>query len=156
MKALICGSFDPITNGHIDLIKRTVALFGDVTVGVFINPDKKYLFSAEQRAEMIKEATNGINGVSVIINDGYVADYCVNNGISVIVKGIRNISDYDYEYSMAAFNKNRAPMVETLFLPAYNDIKDISSTQIRKMHANGEDISSYVPSCVKKALDTIK
>ena len=156
MKALICGSFDPITNGHLDLIKRAADLYGDITVGIFINPDKDYLFSAEKREEMIKEATKDIKGVGVITSSGYVADFCTENGISVIVKGVRNTSDYEYEMNMAAFNKARAPQVETVFLPAYNDMANISSTQIRKMYAEGKDISAYVPKCVEKAFDTLK
>jgi pantetheine-phosphate adenylyltransferase len=156
MKALICGSFDPITNGHLDLIKRAVAIFGDVTVGVFINPDKTYLFSADERANMIREATRDINGVSVITNTGYVVDYCTENGISVIVKGIRNTDDYEYEMNMAIFNKNRAPHIETVFLPAYESMADISSSQIRKMYQENKDFSAYVPKCVKDAFDTLK
>ena len=156
MKALICGSFDPITNGHIDLIKRAADIFGDVTVGVFINPDKKYLFSANERAEMISKATKDIKGVTVIVNDGYVVDYCEQNGISVIVKGLRSTADYEYETDMAIFNKRRAPKIETVFFPAYDDVANISSSQIRQMHQNGEDISALVPPCVKEAFDTLK
>lgn len=156
MKALICGSFDPITNGHLDLIKRSVNIFGDVTVGVFINPDKTYLFSAEKRAELIREATRAIDGVSVITSSGYVVDYCAENGISVIVKGIRNSADYEYEMNMARFNKNKAPHIETVFLPAYDSLADISSSQIRTMYQEGKDFSAYVPKCVKDAFDTLK
>lgn len=156
MKALICGSFDPITNGHINLIKRAAEIFGDVTVGVFINPDKTYLFPADKRAEMIKDATKDINGISVITNSGYVVDYCTENGISVIVKGVRNTFDYEYEMNMALFNKQRAPHIETVFLPAYGDMGEISSSKIRQMYADNVDISQFVPECVKKAFDTLK
>ena len=155
MKALICGSFDPVTNGHLDLIKRASRLFDEVTVGIFVNPDKKYLFSAEMRLSLLTEAIKDIDNAKAELCSGYVADYCKENGISAIVKGVRNTADYEYELEMAVFNKNRAPETETVFLPAYGEIAGISSSFVRELHAKGEDVSSYVPECVKKAFDSI-
>lgn len=155
MKALIPGSFDPVTNGHVDLIRRAAAMFDTVTVGVFVNSDKKYLFSAEQRAKMIAESTRNIKNVNVITDNGYVADYCKDNGIGVIVKGVRNAADYEYELKMADYNKKRNPYAETVLLPAYDDMASVSSSAVRQMASNGEDISAIVPECVIEAFKTL-
>ncbi len=155
MNALIPGSFDPVTNGHIDLIRRAAAMFDTVTVGIFVNPDKKYLFSAEKRAEMIANAIKAIKNVNVIIDNGYVADYCKENGICAIVKGVRSVTDYEYELQMADYNKKRNPDAETVLLPAYDGMASISSSAVRQMVANGEDISATVPKCVIEAFKSL-
>ena len=101
MKALVCGSFDPITNGHIDIIKRASAMFDDVTVGVFVNSSKRYNFSEEKRIALINEAIKDIDNAHAELCSGLVARYCIDNGIRVIVKGVRNSKDFDYELEMA-------------------------------------------------------
>ena len=152
MKALICGSFDPITNGHIDLIKRAAALFDDVTVGIFVNSSKSYMFTEEERLAFVSEAITDIKNAHAEICHGLVATYCENNGIGVIVKGIRNSKDYEYELEMAKANKLFAPGTETLFLPASADTEAVSSSMIKAFHSYGKDVSGYVPLCVAKAL----
>ena len=109
MKALVCGSFDPVTNGHIDLIRRAAGMFETVTVGIFVNKDKKYAFSMETRRVMLENAVKDIKNVTVDVSYGYVADYVKENGIGVIVKGVRNTADYEYELDMAKYNKAHAP-----------------------------------------------
>ncbi len=155
MKALIPGSFDPITNGHLDIIKRAAAMFDSVTVGVFINPDKNYMFSAAARKDMITNAVKDLKNVSVITCTGYVADYCKISEIGAIVKGVRNAVDLDYEMEMAIYNKNRNPNTETVFLPAYGELSKVSSSLVREKFARGEDISMYVPECVLKEFNKI-
>ena len=155
MKALICGSFDPVTNGHIDIIKRTSALFDSVTVGIFVNSEKKYLFDAEKRLELLNEATKGIKNVKAEICEGLVARYIERNGIDVIVKGIRNTADYEYELEMAKINKSIYEKAETLLMPASKETDFLSSGFVKTMFFSGEDITAFVPKCVKKALEEI-
>ncbi len=155
MKALIPGSFDPITNGHLDIIRRAADMFEAVTVGVFINPDKTYLFSAQKRKDMIAQAVKDIKNVDVITCTGYVADYCRACGIGVIVKGVRDSADYEYEMNMAVYNCARNPEAQTVFLPAYGDMANISSSAVRKKFTDGEDISGLVPECVLKEFNKL-
>ena len=153
MKALITGSFDPVTNGHIDLIKRTALLFDDVTVGIFVNSSKKYLFTEKERLSMLSESISDIKNAHAEICSGLVAKYCKENNINVIVKGVRNTSDYEYEASMAKTNREFAPDTETLFLPADSSVEFISSSMVKTFFENGEDVSRYVPTVV---LDNLK
>lgn len=156
MKALITGSFDPVTNGHLDLIKRTAAVFDDVTVGIFINPDKAYTFSEDTRLSMMVEAIKDIGNAKAVLSHGMVADYCRENGIDVIVKGVRSETDFIYERNMALYNREHCPTTETVLLPASPDLVSISSSAIREMFKNGEDISTYVPAVVVKEFGNLK
>lgn len=156
MKALICGSFDPVTNGHLDIIRRTAALFDSVVVGIFVNSDKKYLLDAKKRLSLLSEATAALKNVSVEGCDGLVAKYVEKNGIDVIVKGIRNAKDAEYELEMAKINKLINGRAETLLLPASRDTELLSSTFVKTLFLAGEDITPYVPECVKNALLKIK
>jgi pantetheine-phosphate adenylyltransferase len=151
MKALICGSFDPVTNGHLDIIKRSARIFDSVVVGVFINAEKKYFFDIEKRVGLLKEAVKDFKNVSVDFSSGFVADYVRENNIDVIVKGIRNTSDYEYELEISKVNKKIYKNAETLFMPSSDDVGFISSSLVKKLFSDGEDISSYVPECVNEA-----
>ena len=152
MKALIPGSFDPITNGHLDIIKRAASMFETVTVGVFVNPSKDYLFPADVRAEMIIDATKNIPNVNVVVDSGYVADYCKLYNIGAIVKGVRNKEDFEYELKMAKYNKERNPDAETVFLPACDGMADVSSTAVRQRLLADLDISNLVPKPVSNKI----
>lgn len=154
MKALIPGSFDPITIGHLDLIKRAADIFDTIIIGIFVNPQKNYTFSLEKRKKMIIEATKELQNVSVITDNGYVVDYCKQHGIKVLVKGVRSVSDYEYELEMADFNKKRNPDIETLLLPAYDDMASISSTYVRTLIQKGDDISKLVPPAVLNEINS--
>ena len=152
MKALIPGSFDPVTNGHVELVKKAAAMFDTVTVGIFVNPDKTYLFSEAERYEMLSEAIKDIDNASAALCSGYVADYCKEHGIGVIAKGVRNTTDYEYEAEMARYNKNRNPDADTVLLFADSEMAGISSSAVRKMHSEGGDVKGIVPECVYKKI----
>ncbi len=146
MKKAVCpGSFDPITNGHIDIIKRAAELFDEVTVLVVTNPDKKCVFSPEERCKLIEKAVEGIDGVKVDSFSGLLADYVKENGISAIVKGIRSSSDFGYEFQMALANRSLAPNAETVFITADPRNMYVSSSLIRQIAGFGGDVSDFVP-----------
>lgn len=128
--ALIPGTFDPITTGHLHLIKHASERFDKVVVGIFINPNKNPMFTIESRKKAIEFATKDIPNVTVITNEGYVADYAKENGISAIVKGFRNIDDYVYEKKMAIYNKEHSG-VDTYLIESEKDYSQISSTMVR-------------------------
>ena len=146
MKKAVCpGSFDPITNGHIDIIKRAAELFDEVTVLVVNNPDKKCAFSPEERCALIEKATEGIGVVKVDSFSGLLADYVKQNGINAIVKGIRSSSDFEYEFQMALANRSLAPNAETVFITADPQNMYVSSSLIRQIAGFGGDVSDFVP-----------
>ncbi len=130
--AIIPGSFDPMTLGHKDIVERALKLFDRVIVAIMVNPDKKGFFSFAER-KMIAELTlSDMPDVTVITADGYLADLASAFKASAIVKGVRNTEDFEYEQEMALFNHNRNPVTETVYLPAYGDIAEISSTLARE------------------------
>ena len=146
MKKAVCpGSFDPITNGHIDIIKRAAELFDEVTVLVVTNPDKRCVFSPEERCELIAKAVEGIPGVKVDCFSGLLADYVKLNKICAIVKGIRSSSDFEYEFQMALANRSLAPCAETVFITADPQNMYVSSSLIRQIAGFGGDVSDFVP-----------
>lgn len=146
MKKAVCpGSFDPITNGHLDIIKRAAELFDEVTVLVVTNPDKKCAFSPEERCDLIRKATKDIEGVKVDSFSGLLADYVKQNGINAIVKGIRSSSDFEYEFQMALANRSLAPNAETVFITADPQNMYVSSSLIRQIACFGGDVSDFVP-----------
>ncbi len=156
MKALICGSFDPVTNGHLDIITRAAALFESVVVGVFVNSEKKYFFNLKERINLITEAVKDLKNVTVDYSDGYVAKYVEENGIDVIVKGVRNPADFEYEAKIDKVNKQIYPGAETLLLIASTETEHLSSSLVKEKFLSDEDISAYVPECVKKAFEDKK
>ena len=146
MKKAVCpGSFDPITNGHVDIIRRAAELFDEVTVLVVTNPDKKCVFSPEERCELISKAVEGIEGIKVDSFSGLLADYVKKNKISAIVKGIRSSSDFEYEFQMALANRSLAPDAETVFITADPSNMYVSSSLIRQIAGFGGDVSDFVP-----------
>lgn len=153
MKALICGSFDPVTNGHTELIKRAARMFDEIIVGIFLNTEKKYMFSEKQRLSMLCGAISEIKNARAELCSGLVAKYAQDNNIGVIVKGIRNTADYEYELNMAKINKKLCPDTETVFLPADPENDYISSSMVRIFIQNGENIEPYVPKSVIEELN---
>lgn len=142
------GSFDPVTNGHMDIIRRAAALFDTVIVGVLHNPDKQGCFPVEKRVDMLKKACRGIPGVRVIAYDGLLARYTREQGISVVVRGVRGPNDLESESQMACINRQLNPGLETIFLPASPQAGQISASMVRQLASFGADVSPYVPSPV--------
>ena len=143
MHVLFPGSFDPPTLGHLALLRRAAALFDRVTVGIFINPDKSYLFTPEERREMIRLATADLPSVFVDVDSGYVADYCKRNEIPLLIRGIRGDGDLPFEKMAEEYNRERG--IETLFFFSAPTLADVSSTEVRRRIREGEELSSIVP-----------
>lgn len=151
-KAIYPGSFDPVTYGHLDLIKRARAIFPVVVVGVAHNLQKKPLFSVQERVGMLKKLTASSKGVSVIDFDGLVVDYARRHKIKVIIRGLRMISDFEYEFQMALTNRKIAPDIETIFLMPHESYSYLSSKLLKEAASLGADLSSFVPGFIEKAL----
>ena len=148
MKAIYPGSFDPITLGHVDIIKRAAEKFDVLYVGVLVNSSKNPLFSIENRVSMIKEVLKDIPNVEVISFDGLLVDYCKNNGIKTIVRGLRAITDFDYELQIAQTNRLLANDIDTVFLATGLEYSYLSSSIVKEVASYGGDISKSVPSCI--------
>lgn len=151
-KALYPGSFDPVTYGHIDLIKRACKIFDQVVVGVAHNTQKKTLFSHTERLDMIKEVTAGIGNIEVVEFKGLVVDFARKNGINVLVRGLRMISDFEYELQMALTNRRLDEKLETVFLMPSEGYSFLSSTLIKEAASLGADMSSFVPDSIDRRL----
>ena len=150
-RALCPGSFDPVTNGHIDIIGRAANLYDEVVVAIFINESKQSMFSVDDRRAMLIEATAAYPNVSVAVFHGLVVDYCRDHDIPVIVKGLRAVSDFDYELQMAQMNRGLAG-VDTLFMPTNPEYSFLASSLVKEIAKWGGDVSSLVPPNVLKRL----
>lgn len=151
MKVVCPGSFDPITVGHLDIIERAHALFGEVVVAIGNNSTKKYLFTFDERVALVEGATENLPGVTVVAMEGLLVDFCRDRGINAVVKGIRFGADFDFELQQAHVNHDPGPL-ETILLPAAREHVTLSSTIIRQVHSLGGDVSAYVPDNVQGAL----
>jgi pantetheine-phosphate adenylyltransferase len=147
------GSFDPVTNGHLDIISRAAQLFDEVLVAVLLNPSKTPLFSTQERLELLREATSKLDNVRVEWFEGLTVDFCRANGISAIVKGLRAVSDFDYEMQMAQMNYNQAG-VETLFMTTNPLYAFLSSSLVKDFAKYGGDVSGLVPPIVLERLES--
>ena len=138
-KVLITGSFDPVTVGHFSLVQKAAAIFDEVTLCLFVNPDKMYRFTLDERLEMLRcgACELGLSNVTVDASQGYVADYAAQKGIPFVLRGIRNGEDARYELDMARYNHTRNPALETLFWAADDQLAGISSTAVRKSLEKG-------------------
>ena len=148
MKPLCClypGSFDPVTLGHVDVIRRAAAIFGRVVVGVLHNPEKKGCFPVEKRLDMLRKACQDIEGVEFLAFDGLLADLTRKMDIRVVVRGVRGMQDLESETAMARINHQLNPQLETIFLPAASGREEISASMVRQLAAFGADLSAYVP-----------
>ncbi|MGB2567393.1 pantetheine-phosphate adenylyltransferase [Micromonospora citrea] len=152
MRRAVCpGSFDPVTNGHLDIIGRASRLFDEVIVGVLVNQSKSGLFTVEERIDMLREVTSSYDNVRVESFRGLLVDFCRAQEASVLIKGLRAVSDFDYELQMAQMNIGLAG-VETLFMPTNPLYSFISSSLIKDVAKWGGDISAHVPDRVREAL----
>jgi pantetheine-phosphate adenylyltransferase len=152
VSALYPGTFDPPTNGHIDLIQRGAKLFEHLTVAILNNPLKDPLFTVEERVEMLKESTAMLANVSVATFDGLMVEFARQQGASAVLRGIRAISDYEYEFQMALMNRRLAPEIETVFLQPAGRYSFVSSRMLKEVFAFGGDVSGLVPPNVLKRL----
>ena len=145
MRRAACpGSFDPVTNGHIDIIGRAATLFDEVVVAVGVNASKKRLFSAEERIEMLTEACAPWPNVTIDSFDGLLTDFCRDHDVHAIVKGLRAVSDFDYELQMAQMNSNLSG-VETVFVPTSPEYSFLASSLVKEVARFGGDVSPLVP-----------
>lgn len=152
MRRAVCpGSYDPVTNGHIDITERSARLFDEVVVAVLINKTKRGLFTVEERIEMLREVTADLPNVRVDSWHGLLVDYCRRNDIKVIVKGLRAVSDFDYELQMAQMNLGLSG-VETLFMPTSPLWSFLSSSLVKDVAAYGGDVAHLVPPPVHRRL----
>lgn len=149
MRIAVCpGSFDPVTLGHMDIINRASTLFDKVIVLVSVNSSKKYAFTAEERVELLKKVTGNLENVVVESDSGLLADYLKKKNATAIVKGLRAVTDFEYEFQMALTNKMLNPDLETVFLTTSSKNMYLSSSMVKQVASLGGDISSFVPSCV--------
>lgn len=150
--AICPGSFDPVTVGHIDIISRAAQMFSKVVVVVMRNRDKSPCFSAEERVEMLRQATADIPNVQVDCYDGLLAQYAESIGARAIVKGLRAMSDFEYEFQMALTNKKLYPSAETVFLTTKAENMYLSSSMVKQIGSMGGDISDFVPKMIHKKI----
>ena len=150
-KAVCPGSFDPITNGHLDIIERASELYDEMVVAVLVNPEKAGMFDVDTRMAMIAESTAHLSGVTVDSFHGLLVDYCRDQGVEVIVKGLRAISDFEYEVQMAQMNRSLSG-IETVFMPAGPEHGHLSSSLIKAVAHFGGDVAHLVPPPVLQRL----
>ncbi|MDG1201129.1 MAG: pantetheine-phosphate adenylyltransferase [Candidatus Actinomarina sp.] len=154
MKVLIPGSFDPPTNGHIDVIKRCSKVFDEVLIGVVVNPSKQSLFTTEIRELMLNEIISDTPNVSTKTFEGLLVDFAKINDVQAIVKGLRAMTDFDYEFQMAQMNSNLADF-ETIFIPASPEYGYVSSSMVKEINSYGGDVSKLVPANVLKRMNDV-
>ena len=151
-KVIYPGTFDPITNGHTDLIERAGRLFDHVVVAIAYNPKKSPLLSLDERCELVAAATSHLPNVTVTGFSNLLAEFVQEQGATVILRGLRAVSDFEYEFQLADMNRRLAPEVESVFLTPANHLSYISSTLIREIASLGGDVSEFVNPAVEKAL----
>ncbi len=150
--AIYPGSFDPITNGHLNIIERALDIFDQVTVLISINPQKTSLFSLPESIEMISEVTSHWPQVSVDYNDGLTVEYARRHGIGTAVRGLRAVTDFEHEFSMALTNRSLWPDFDTVFLMTRVDYMYLSSSVVRQVAQLGGDVSQFVPPPIERRL----
>ena len=147
--ALFPGSFDPFTEGHLNILTRALTMFDEVVVAIGINQDKSGFFSTEQKIDIIRQATAGMKGVRIVNYDGLTIDICRKLGICHIVRGVRNMLDFENERSIADANRRLAPEIETIIIPTAQEFAHISSSAVRDILRHNGDTSLFMPEGVK-------
>lgn len=150
--AVYAGSFDPVTNGHMDVIDRAAALFSKLIVAVGIHPTRRPLFSADERLGLLREVTRNHENVEVLSFGGLLIDFCRSAGARVIVRGLRAATDFEYELQIAHANADMEPDVDTIFLPTRTNYGFVSASLVREIASHGGDVSRYAPPAVITAL----
>lgn len=155
-RAICTGSFDPVTHGHVDIFQRAATMFDELLIGVFNNIRKKPMFTVEERVEILKKATEHIPNIRVISFDGLVADYMIKNDVNCIVRGLRSVTDFEYEQGNAQVIRAVHPQLDTVFMLCRPEYSYISSSVVREVVSFGGDISSFVPVAVVEAVERKK
>lgn len=152
MTKVVCpGSFDPVTNGHLDIIERSAHLFDEVVVAVLVNQSKQGLFTIQERLDLLTEATAHLPNVSTASFTGLLVDFCTGNGIDAIVKGLRAVTDFDYELQMAQMNGSLTE-VDTVFIPTSPEYSFLASSLVKEVAKHGGDVSGLIPGFVNDQL----
>lgn len=144
-KALFPGSFDPFTAGHLNILSRALTMFDEVVVAVGINQDKRGFFTNEQKLDIIRQTTKGMDRIEIMSYDGLTVNICRELGIRHIVRGVRNMMDFDMERSIADANRRLAPEIETIIIPTAQEFAHISSSAVRDLISHNGDTSLFVP-----------
>ena len=152
IRAIYAGSFDPVTYGHLDIIRRSSAIVDELVVGVLNNVAKSPLFSVEERVNMLKEVTSDIGNVKIRSFTGLLVEFAKECEAHIIVRGLRAISDFDHELQMAQTNRIMSPSLDTMFMSTSLEYAYLSSTTVKEVAAFGGDISAFVPPCVEEAM----
>jgi pantetheine-phosphate adenylyltransferase len=150
--AVYAGSFDPVTAGHLSVIRQAARLFGHVVVVVAINPEKRTLLSVSERVELLREVVSPHPNVTVASTEGLIVDYARAIGASVLLRGVRGATDAQFETTLAQANRALAPDLSTLFLPAESHLAEVSSSRLKEKLARGEDVSDFCPPAVAAKL----
>ena len=150
--AVYPGSFDPVTNGHLDIIRRAAEIFDKVIVAVFVNKSKKSAFTVNERVEMLQKATAEFDNVEITSSDKLVVQFMKEKNIRILIKGLRMISDFEYEFQMALANREQCPDIETLFMMTSSELSHVSSSLVRELAGYGGDLAKLVP---PQCIDTI-
>jgi pantetheine-phosphate adenylyltransferase len=150
--AIFPGSFDPITNGHLDIVTRGLSIFREVLIAILVNPDKRPLFTVEERVEIIRKVFRGSRRVRVATFSGLLVDYAEEVGASVIIRGLRAISDFEYEFQMALMNRRLDPHIETVFMMPAESYSYVSSRLVKEVFQLGGRVTDLVPPVVERRL----
>lgn len=151
--AIYPGTFDPITNGHIDIVRRSAKLFDKVVISIAMSSRKQPLFTLDERVELVKAALGDLDNVEVEGFKGLLADYAKSKNATVLIRGVRAVADFEYEYQLASVNRTLNPELESVLLTPSSETSHISSTIVRDVAAHDGDVSAFVPKVVKRALD---
>ena len=146
--ALVAGSFDPLTNGHVDVIERALRLFGRVVVAVLVNPGKSPLLTLDERLATVRTSLAGTPGLEVVAFDGLLVDAALAHGATVVVRGLRSVTDFEHEWPMARMNATLRPGLETVYVSASPEWGHVSSSLVRQIHTLGGSIEAFVPPAV--------
>ena len=150
--ALVAGSFDPLTNGHLDVIRRAHRLFGRVVVAVLVNPGKSPMLSLDQRLAIVRDTVADTSGIEVVAFEGLLVEVAVAHGATIVVRGLRSVTDYEHEWPMARMNAALSPSLETVYVSASAEWAHVSSSLVRQVHALGGAIDAFVPPAVLRHL----
>ena len=154
LRAIYPGSFDPITNGHLDVLSRAARLFDEVIMAVAINQSKQVLFSVEERVELLTDSCQHLPNVRVASFNGLLVDFARQSEAKAVIRGLRAVSDFEFEFQMALMNRSLEPELEALFLMPSEEYSYISSRMVKEVARLGGEVSRFVPKCVEDALKT--